>query len=197
MKILTRIAVVVAIAILPFMVGDRAFAAGTCEMGYTGPNSNNECVLESTYTCSVKNENDFDIVNENGQVVGSGSAASTDNTDAGGTTSGSATNSNGTSINVSITNGDEGKLCTVVTTMPPTPEPPAPHVPKEVPSSGQGAASPIVKEAVTAPQQVTPALLPNTSGDNAAGFLLTATGLLAAGAVVTRLAVAAYSRSKS
>jgi hypothetical protein len=202
MKRITRVVVAAAIAVVPFVAGNSAFAAGTCEIGYTGPNSNNECTLSSTFTCSIKNNNDFDIKNENGQVVGSGTATSSGNTSGGSATTGSATNSNGTSINVSIDNGSSGKLCTVVKTIPatptPTPTPSTPPAPQPVtPSGGKGSVAPVVKQAVQAPAKAAPTVLPNTSGDEAATTLITVTGLLAAGTVATRLTVAAYGRIKS
>lgn len=207
MKKIARIVAAAAIAFVPFVLGGSAFASGTCQIGYTGPNSNNECTLTSTFTCTVKNDNDFDIKNENGQVVGSGTASVTNNTSGGSATTGSATNSNGTSINVSINNGDSGKLCSIVTTVPATPTPVTPTTPT-TPSTpqtvtpsvtpGKGAISPaIVKQTVAAPQKAAPAVLPNTSGDELATALTTITGLLAAGAVVTRLTVATYGRFKS
>ena len=204
MRRVAKIVAAAAIAMVPFVAGGSASAMGTCQIGYTGPNSNNECTLESTYTCTVRNDTDFDIKNESGQVVVSGSANNTDNTGAGGAVSGSATNSNGTSFNVSIDNGDSGKLCTVVTTVPakPAPEtPPAPTTPPTpqpvTPSGGKGSITPVVKQAVQAPQKAAPSALPLTSGDTLASSLITATGILAASAVVMRLTVAAYGRFKS
>lgn len=191
MKKLGGIIVAAAIALVPVATSSSVFAAGSCQIGYTGPNSNNECTLTSTYTCSIKNDTDFDIKNENGQVVGSGTATSSGNTGAGSATSGSATNSNGTSINVAINNGSSGKLCAVVSTVPATPE-------EVTPGGGQGSLTPpVVKQAVEAPQKAMPAVLPNTSSSTFASSFVTAISLLAAGAVVTRLGVVTYGRYKS
>lgn len=212
MKKIAQILVATAIAAVPFFVSNSAFAdgTGTCQIGYTGPNSNNECTLTSTFTCTVNNENNFDIQNENDQTVASGTATVADNTSGGSATSGSATNSNGTTINVSINNGSSGKLCSVVKTVPATPTPVTPTTPATpsmpvtpqavTPSvtPGRGALSPaVVKQTVAAPQVATPTVLPNTSGDTFATSLITITGLLGVATFVTRLVVASYGRFKS
>jgi hypothetical protein len=69
--------------------------------------------------------------------------------------------------------------------------------PQVTPEGGRGGVTPVAKEVVQAPQKAAPAVLPTTSGSNLVNLLIATTGLLGAGAVVTRLAVASYSRSKS
>lgn len=205
MKRLSRLFTAAVIALTPFAVGGTAFAAGTCQIGYTGPDSNNNCTLTSTYTCTVKNKTDFDIVNDSNQRVASGTASSTGNTSGGGATSGSASNSNGTNFNVSIDNSND--TCTVVKTVPATTTPTTPTTPSKTtteettPVGGMGSFNPpaVTKQTVQAPQQsaAAPTVLPNTSGDEMATTLVTVTGLLAAAAAASRLAVATYGRFKS
>lgn len=194
MKRLSRILLAAGVALMPFAAGGSAFAASTCQVGYTGPDSNNKCTLTSTYTCKITNNNDFEVTNQNDQTSISGTAKSTGNTSSGGAISGSATNSNGTTVNVTLSNG----TCTVVKTVPVTPSQPKPAPKPVTPSGGKGSFSPVVKQSVQAPQQkAAPAVLPNTSGDHTTAFVLATTGVLAGGALLSRLALATYGRLKS
>lgn len=100
--------------------------AQTCEVGFTGPNSNNQCVSETQFECEIVNDNKVNIVNENFQVAVSGNASGEGGAETGGALTGSATNDNGVTFDVTVKNtGVEGTpVCTVVaTTVPVTPAP--------------------------------------------------------------------------
>jgi hypothetical protein len=105
MKKLVHVVAVAVIAVIPLALAGSASAASTCKIGYTGPDSQNNCTIVSKYNCSVVNENTVKINNDNYQFTTSGNAATSGNTTAGSATSGTATNSNGTSFGVTITNG--------------------------------------------------------------------------------------------
>lgn len=191
MKRLKQTIVILAVVLAPLapFVLVPVASASTCENGYTGPDSNNLCTNTTTYTCTVSNDNKIAIVNDNTQVSLSGDAESEENTEAGGAQTGTATNTNGVTFNVVVTNptvGDE--LCVVTATVPatPTPTPPAPVVP-----AGQGAV------AVTAPKAVVPQSLAKTSGDSMAGYVIGSTVVLAAAFGLSRAAVFAYGRYKA
>ena len=134
MKKLMKLMVVAAIAISPLLMGASASAQqATCEIGFTGPNSDNMCVSTTKYECSVSNENVITVVNETGQTVATGTATSSGNTTGGGATSGTASNENGTNFVVTITNGnpdsEEPGVCTAAVVVPPTTTPEEPVVP--------------------------------------------------------------------
>jgi len=188
MKKLSQILAVGVITFIPLAVSSgSAFAAGTCAVGYTGPDSNNQCVSVTKYTCTIVNSNKVDVTNENVQVSVTGNASGTGNTTGGSASTGSATNSNGTTFNATVTNATETSpgVCTVVATVPATETPVTPPVATVTPSvpapQGKGAASG----------------LPNTSGDSTMAYVAGLVGIFGAGAVVSRLIVVAYSRLKS
>lgn len=189
MKRLSRILAVAAMAVAPLAIGGSAFA-DTCQISGTGPGSHNTCTNTADYTCTIKNGTDITVTNKNDQSTATGSANNSGNTSSGSATSGSATSSNGTSFDVDIQNG--GTTCAVAAVTPPPVKPT--QNPTPTPVGGKGAT---VKQPVKAPQKAMPAVLANTSGDNVAASLVTATGILAAGVVVSRLAVATYGRFKS
>ena len=151
--------------------GPGASAASTCPNGYTGPNSENICTSVTTYQCEQINDNTVTINQDNTQVAVSGDTASEGNGGAGGAQTGSATNSNGVTYNVSVTN--QG-VCTAIATTKatPTPEVKTPATP------GKGA--------VAAPKNVTkPAALATTSGSPVVNII---TGSLLALAVIVGVA---------
>lgn len=83
----------------------------------TGTDSINTIEAKEDFTCIVENENNFVVKNNNNQDAASGSAAVSGNT-SGGAKSGSATNSNGTVIDVTI---DNSGGCVVTAVKPPAP----------------------------------------------------------------------------
>lgn len=186
MKKLLRIIMLAAVVLLPVGFGGSAFAvSGTCQIGYTGPDSNNMCTLKSTYTCKVTNKNDVEVLNSNNQVAGSGSVTSTGNTSTGSTATGQASNTNGTTFNVSVNNSG---TCTVLTTVPATPPvtpgkgstvAPTATVPAPAPAGGKGSV----------------AVLPNTSGDSMLASVASVIAVLGAAGIGSRLLIAAYNRT--
>lgn len=142
MKRLSRVLAVAVVAFLvPLGVSLPASAVATCEIGFTGPDSNNLCTSLETYQCTVTNTNIVEITNSNNQVVASGTVAVGGNTTGGTGTSGSVSNNNGTTFTVSITNAnpesEENGICTATVTVPPTetPETVQPTQPRQASSA--------------------------------------------------------------
>ena len=185
MKRIKRLILAAIVALTPFALALPASALGTCSIGYTGPDSNNQCISKTSYTCTVKNDNDVTIVNNNDQSSTSGTVSGSSNTQVGGAVSGQVTNSNGTVFNVSITNTGETKTCVAVASVPATPETPAvpaaPVTPVQ-PATGNGAAV---------------ATLPHTSGDSFGPILATVLGVLGVGAAASYVGATIYRRLKS
>lgn len=172
MKKLVRIVTTAVIALTPIIFGGSAFAAGTCGVGFTGPDSNNVCTSTTSYVCTIVNDTTASVTNQNVQVAVSGSGTGT-------VLTGSATNSNGTTFNVTVNNAS--KLCMVVATVPATVTP----------------ATPAPATTVSAPQKVTAKALPNTAGNPMIENIALLVALLGAGVVASRIAVSVYSRIKS
>src|SRR5690606_8569650 len=121
---------VIAFALIaPLAASMPAAAAPVCEVGYTGPDSQNMCTSEVVYQCSVTNNNDVTIVNTNTQEATSGQVANSGNQSGGNATSGTVTNSNGTTFNVTITNGTD--TCVAKAVVPATETPAAPVQPTQ------------------------------------------------------------------
>lgn len=189
MKKLLKFVVLAAVVLLPVGFGGSAFATdGTCQIGYTGPDSKNMCTLKSTYTCKVTNNNDFDVYDSNKQVAGSGSVKSDGNTTSGSVSTGQASNVNGSTVNVSVDNG----TCSVLTTVPATP----PVTP--------GKGSTVAPSSTSTPTTTVPApaggkgsvaVLPTTSGDTMLANIAGVIAVLGVAALGSRLVIAAYSRA--
>jgi len=174
-----RLIVAAIVSIMPLAFALPVAALGTCSIGYTGPDSNNQCTSQTTYTCSVTNENSVTIVNDNDQVAASGTVTNSGNTQGGNGVSGQVTNSNGVVFNVSITNPSESpSTCVAVATVPATPEVPVTPV---QPPTGSGAV----------------AALPHTSGDSLTPIVVAAVAVLGIGALATYLGATIYRRLKS
>lgn len=195
MKRLIQTLVTLAVVLAPFAAAPIASAA-TCENGYTGPDSNNICTTTVVYKCTVINETTASIVNDNTQVALSGNASSGDNTSGGGAQTGTATNTNGVTFNVTVTNSTpEEKLCSVQASMPATPTPVTPATSVPVAAAGRGA---IAAAPVTAPKAtVAPRSLAQTSGDETAKYLVGSVAALAAAFGLSRAVVYAYGRYKA
>jgi len=159
--------------------GATARAASTCQVGYTGPNSHNQCVQTTQQACTVSNKNTVTIDDTNIQLSSSGDANSAGNGNGGNAQSGSATNSNGTAINVTVNNAG---MCSVTRTVPAT-------TTKTTPTKSTGKAA--------APQKPTAKVLPNTSSGSPLPIVAGSIVALAIAAVLARLGVLAYGRIKS
>lgn len=104
MKKLLKVLAVAIFALTPFIVGSSASAAATCDVGFTGPDAQNQCTSVTEYTCSVTSTNVVDISNGNTQVVTSGQVVVSGNGQGGNATSGTVSNTNGSTFSVVITN---------------------------------------------------------------------------------------------
>lgn len=164
--------------------GTSAFAASTCQIGYTGPDSRNLCTQTTTQSCVVTDNNQVTIDGTNVQLSSSGGATSGDNTSGGTAQSGSATNSNGTTINVTVTNPS---MCTVTRSVPATPS-----TPSTTTKTVKSASKP-----VTAPKKATAAALPNTSDGSPLPALVGLIGALGLVGVAAKAGVTIYGRAKS
>ena len=189
---MTRLSQILAVGVItlaPLVASSAALAAGTCGIGFTGPDSNNLCTTTTNFTCRVSNNNNLTFLGTNNQVVASGTAASTGNTTAGSAATGSVTNSNGATFNATITNGPSGLstgVCSVVATVPATPA-----------NGGKGAAGgagAVVQSVTPAGGKGAVAALPNTSSDSNLAFMAGLIAVFGASVVISRLAVLAYSR---
>ncbi|HEY8886793.1 MAG TPA: hypothetical protein VIM31_04850 [Candidatus Microsaccharimonas sp.] len=180
MKRMKRILLTAIVALMPLAFALPAAALGTCAIGYTGPDSNNQCTSQTTYTCTVQSENNVTIINDNDQTSTSGTVTNSDNSQGGNAVSGQVTNSNGTVFNVSITNPVESpRTCVAVATVPATPVTPVTPV---QPQTGNGAVV---------------AALPHTSGDSFSPVLAVSLVVLGIGAVATYLGATIYRRLKA
>lgn len=143
-------------------------AVSTCPAGFTGPGSTNICTSVETFACTVSNTNQVTVTNQNAQGSVSGNASGN------GAQSGTATNSNGTVFNVSVTN--EG-VCTAVRAVPATPvaESPTPSTP----------------QAQVVATAEAPTVLANTGNETATWLPFIALGIVAVGAAAIRYAVIA------
>lgn len=182
MKKLLKIVAVAALVVSPFVFGGSAASAQTftCEVGYTGPNSNNQCESKVKYTCDVKNDTDVTINVDGQQEATSGNVNNSGNTGTGNSTSGTVTNSNGTNYTVVITNPTVGQgTCFATAVVPATPVTPVTPATPVQPTQGGGAAA-----------------LPKTNGD-ATSILMVVAGSLAALTALGVGGVALYRYYKS
>ena len=184
MKKLLKVLAVAIFAVTPFVISSSASAQATCEIGYTGPDSQNLCRSVTEYACSVTNTNKVDIRNSNNQVVASGTVGNTGNTQGGNSTSGTVTNSNGTVFAVTITNPGLEGTC-VATAVVPATEPPTPTTPT----------TPTTPVQPTASGRVT--ALPQTDGGYVKTVLVIVAGSLAVIAALGIGGVALYRYYKS
>lgn len=169
MTMLKQTLIVVALVLAPLAVVSAAGAAeATCEVGFTGPDTNNMCVSTETYACEVENDTTVNIINTNTQVAISGDVSGD------GTQTGSATNDNDVTFNVTVTNGEE---CVVMATIPATPAPTS--QPEEA------------KETVPAPEKPVAPVLATTSGNSVAMIVAAILGMAVVGLAALKL-VAVY-----
>lgn len=174
-KVMYAIAVA-AVLLSPLTIGGSVSAAGTCQIGYTGPNSDNLCVSTTVYACNVVNNTMVEVGNDNLQVTVTGDASG------GSASTGSTTNNNGVTFTATVDNQD----CSVVATVPATVvAPPTRTVEQKAPAP------------VVAPQKVTAKVLPNTDSASPLTTLGLVVGSLGAGAILVRLAMSLYTNTKS
>jgi len=183
MKKLLKVLAVAIFALTPFVISSSASAQAVCEIGYTGPDSQNLCRSITKYACSVTNTNVVSIRNDNNQVVASGTVGTSGNGQGGTSTSGSVTNTNGTTFAVTITNTGIDETC-VATAVVPATQPPAP-----TPPTNPNPVQPTARGQVSA--------LPKTSGSAAQSVLFITVGSLAAIAVLGVGSIALYRYYKS
>jgi hypothetical protein len=180
-------------------------AVSSGSISETGPDSTNTIEVKEDFKCEVKNDNNFAIKNSNNQDAASGSATVSGNTSGGGAKSGSATNSNGTVIDVTI---DNSGACVVTAVRPPAPVVPGAGAVDEdngngggQPVGGMGAVRPVggrgAVAPVAAPQKAAPAVLPETSATSNIGIAAGLVALLGAVMVGSRAALGAYSKMQS
>jgi hypothetical protein len=187
MKKISQILAIMAILVAPFAVGSSAFATSTCQIGYTGPNSDNMCISKTNTACTIDNNNNVTIDGNNTQVAWSGNSSSNGNTGSGSATTGTATNGNNQKYNVSVTNGESGKTCVAVAEVPATTVTPGVGA---AGGSGQVSATPTT----TTESMPTVSVLPNTSSNESANSLIALAAILGIGATASYLAVTAYRR---
>lgn len=82
------------VATLSVGVGGRAAEAATCELVVTGPESKNICKIDDDTDIRYECDINVDVTNDNDQDAESGQANNSNNTSAGDTTTGDASNSN-------------------------------------------------------------------------------------------------------
>lgn len=162
---------------VPLAISGSASAASTCEIGFTGPDSQNMCTSIEKYSCDVTNDNKVTITNTNTQTGVSGAALNNTNTNGAGATTGTVSNTNGTTFSVVINNGateGEASVCTAAVIVPSTPVP---------------------ETAVVTPTSTArPAALPVTSGDTLFSSMGVVAGIVAATALSAAGAVIIYRR---
>ncbi|MFZ2125723.1 MAG: hypothetical protein WAV01_03790 [Candidatus Saccharimonadales bacterium] len=173
MKKLSQILAIMAIVLAPFAMTGTAYAEVTCDVGYTGPDLNNLCTSVTTYVCEVDNETDIAVVIDNDQTAISGDISLEDNTTGGSAGTGSASNDNNVTFNVTVSN--EG-VCEAIAVVPANVTPDEEEEEENV--------TPVTP---VAPIENKPTVLPNTSADYTSGYIVVAAALLGVGAVISYL----------
>lgn len=170
-------------ALVPFALAAPVSAQSTCQIGFTGPNSNNECTSTTEYVCKIKNDTTVSVDNENVQIAVSGNASGSGNTSSGDVKTGSATNSNNVTFTATVTNPT---TCNVVATVPAT----------QVPVGGSGAAgAPVVKETVRpagGAGAAVPTVLANTGSAELLPIMVGMLGVSAAVFVAAKMLASSY-----
>lgn len=92
----------VAAAVEPLSMGGGE--SGSASISDTGPHSNNQISSTMNTNVDVNNDNNISVHNSNTQTASSGNATVRDNTTGGDATSGSASNTNTSSLTLSIKN---------------------------------------------------------------------------------------------
>jgi LPXTG-motif cell wall-anchored protein len=181
---MNKLLLAVSVCILGLGAASPSVSALDCSISDTGPDSTNECTSIENFRCTVNNDNQVVVYNDNNQVVDTGDAVTVTNTSGGSSTSGDATNTNETVVEGTIKNNSCVIAAAPVVTPPTT----------VMPSGGQGEVvtpvpAPAGRGAVTA--------LPNTGTESAIGIIAGLVTLLGATVAGSRLAVSAYGNLKS
>jgi|GEM_PF-1823001 len=165
--------ILTAVVLSVAFVGVTANAA-TCDGNFTitgtGQNSNNTIECEDIDNIVATCENNVVLLTFNVQGSQTGTATVTGNTSGGSAVSGTITNSNGSTVDLST-------VCAAVASPSPSPSP-------SVTPGGGNVTPPTVK----------PAALPFTSGNDALSIVVTSLAMAAIVVAASRLAVAAYRR---
>lgn len=150
----------------------------TCGIGFTGPDSQNNCTSTTSYSCEVTNTNQVTITNNVTQEAVSGEVQNSGSGTTGGASSGTVTNTNGTTFTVSITNpvGENQGMCSATVVVPATTTPTTP-------------VQPAVTSAPTGSGAMT---LPATSGSPLLFIAAIVAAVLAALAIVASVAFYMY-----
>lgn len=153
----------------------------TCEsivISNTGSGSINEGICVVNVDVEVTCNNNIYVLNENDQEVVTGAAQELGNTTGGTAISGNATNENGTTVQI-------GAVCSETTT-PVTPvTPTTPEKPVTPTTPATPVAAPVQKVAA----------LPNTASNSIVQTVVFSLVAIAAVAIASRVAIAAYRRS--
>jgi hypothetical protein len=184
MKKLSSLVATLSILLASVATGSVALADSKCDIGFTGPDSNNICTSTTTFKCEVTNDNEIVFKNDNDQTVATGTATTSDNNSGGSATTGSATNENGTTFTGTVTNEND---CVAVVTKPAV----------VTPAGGAGAAAPAPVTPVTpagGAGAAAPAVLPDTATESPLLSALVLAGIVGAVGAAARLAVIAYGR---
>ena len=183
MKKLLKVLAVAVFALTPLILSSSASAQAVCDIGYTGPNSQNLCTSVTEYSCSVTNTNMVKIVNSNNEVVASGTVGNSGNAQGGNAASGSVTNTNGATFSVTIVNPGFESTCVATAVVPATePEAPVTQTPNPVQPTATGSGV---------------AVLPRTDSTIASTVLVAIAGSLAAIATLGVGGIALYRYYKS
>jgi hypothetical protein len=177
MKKLSKILAIVAILLAPFAASTGVGATSTCQIGYTGPDSNNLCTSTVEQVCTVTSNNTVTIDSNNQQLTGSGNGLNINNTTTGSSTSGSATNTNNETFVVTVKNNGDTKTCLAQVTVPATPVTPV--------------VTPTTPVVTT---KATPEVLPNTSSNMLSNYIVVLAATLGVGAITSFLFAKVYSR---
>ncbi|MDB5162452.1 MAG: hypothetical protein JWN28_59 [Candidatus Saccharibacteria bacterium] len=185
MKKLLKVLAVAIFALTPLGISSSASAQAVCDVGFTGPDSQNLCTSVTKYSCTVKTENTVEIIDTNNQSAVSGTVNVSGNGQAGGAASGSVTNTNGTTFVFTITNPlpQVGLGSCVASAVVPAVQPPAPTpaTPNPVQPTATGRVS----------------ALPHTSSDATLNALIITVGSLALIATLGVGGIALYRYYKS
>lgn len=162
---------------MSLMMGVAAADATSCTISNTGANSVNTCTSTTTQSVSVVCDTDVNAINVGGQIATTGNANGGGNTTlAGGVTTGSAVNYNGTTFVLGAScNGQPTPVATAATPV----------------AGGQGAVTPTAAPAAPAAK---PAALPETGSNAVLTDSIIGAAVLGGTIVVAQLGLSAYRR---
>lgn len=165
--------IVTALAFGFVAITSTASAASSCVIENTGPGSTNVCTNTESVNCVVNENNTVTFTNTNNQEATTGTGTASGNTTVYNVSTGSASNDNTVSANITVVN--RGCVLTTVTRTPVTPEAPVTTTP--------AVSTPVAK-------------LPKTSSVSPLTYVGIALAGAAGLALVTRLSLAAYAAKR-